>query len=65
MITTLTLIHNITGKQMVHGYPDNRVVVPQIQDETTGVFFFHTLRYKQIKMKGTRVRKKYIEISGL
>ena len=25
---------------MVHGYPDNRVVVPQIQDETTGVFFF-------------------------
>lgn len=32
-----------------HGDPDNRIIIPQIQDETWGVFY--TLRYKQSEIK--------------
>ena len=34
-------------KDPAHGDPDNRIFVPQFQDETTCVFY-KTLKYKQI-----------------
>ena len=37
-------------KDPAQGDPDNRIVVPQIQDHTTGVFCIHS-GYKQIKIK--------------
>ena len=33
---------DLAQRDPAHGYPDDEIVVPQIQDETVGVFFVYS-----------------------